>query len=262
MAKKSRLTVSRGPAKPGKAAVAAGDRLRALCTTAERKLLAFSDGPSLAKATHAEVQEWLKRARELRDKWRGLLGQQNRTEKRAPRATAEANARSREKADLFHGAVQRFEDRLASLLPAATPTASRKVQTKRGRTAAHRTARAGLRAELSQQVASLNRAMSGRSGGENARVKASAAPAAKAAAAKPSVAKSAAAGVRRAKRPAIAAAAGGEAQAIGFDRSKQRVARTKAKHARIKLKGISTRRGGHVLASGKRAQARRDKRAR
>jgi hypothetical protein len=51
-------------------------------------------------------------------------------------------------------------------------------------------------------------------------------------------------------------------QAIRFDRAKQRSVKTAAKKARLTFEGRTTRVSGHVLASGKRAQARRDKRGR
>ncbi|MFM8803427.1 MAG: hypothetical protein ACKOK8_05895 [Planctomycetia bacterium] len=45
-----------------------------------------------------------------------------------------------------------------------------------------------------------------------------------------------------------------------FDNAKQRSAATLAKKSRLKVGGLATRRGSHVMAAGKRAQARRDKR--
>ena len=71
------------------------------------------------------------------------------------------------------------------------------------------------------------------------------------------VATSKTASKKRKLPPAKAAAA---AQAIRFDGTKQRSALTSAKKARLKVGGLSTRRGSHIMAAGKRSQARRDKR--
>jgi hypothetical protein len=272
MAKKTNRKAARGIGKPGKAAGASAARLRSLFTPAERKLLAAADGPGLAKAARADVQDWLKRARALRDKWRDLVGAQTRKQKRGPQATAEANARSREKADLFHAAVGRLEQRLAALQTVASkPAAGPKQPGRRSRTAAHRTARAGVRAALAEKVAMLNLA-GGRSPAGLADRPAVAGSPRGAVAAEPPVAAAKArsraaaarpaAGARRTPRGPITAAVGGTPQAVRFDRSQQRSARTEAKNARLKLKGSATRRGSHLAASVKRAQARRDQRSR
>lgn len=290
MAKSSRVSVSPPTG-------ASTDQLRNLCTAAERALLAMSDDPGLSKAVHADVQAILVRTRTFRDKWRALTGEQTRVVKRAPRAVAEANARTRAKADLFDAAVKRVEARLKALLPAAgeekrnasKPVSIRKTTPKRARLAGNRAARAGLRSELTRQVATLNKASAKRGTPKPvaakpaaSRVAAAAAAAAKKAVpvtrmveakgeAKPAMkpaskpvskivvasaaGKSAARSKKRNRPPAAAAA-----QAIRFDGGKQRSARTAAKNARLKVEGQATRKGSHVIAAGKRSQARRDKR--
>ena len=158
MAKSSRVPVS-------SEAGVSQNRLRSLCTAAERKLLEMSENSGLSKAAHAEVQALLVRARATRDKWRGLVGQQTRVVKRAPKAVAEANARSHAKAELFDGAVKRFEAHLKTLASAVTGAAQSAVKSltgrtktpKRARVTGNRASRAGLRKELSRQVESLNR---------------------------------------------------------------------------------------------------------
>ena len=263
MAKSSRGSVS------SKVSVSV-DRLRSLCTTAERKLLDMSESSGLSKAAHAEVQAWLARARETRDKWRAMVGKQSRAAKRSPRAVAEANARSHAKADLFDGAVKRFEAHLKTAAAAVTdaaksavkPIAALAKKPKHSRVAGHRKARAGLRAELASQVATLNRAIA------KPAAKLASKAAAPVAAAKQAVSAAAQAVVKatttsktaskkRKLPPAKAAAA---AQAIRFDGGKQRAALTSAKKARLKVGGLSTRRGSHIMAAGKRSQARRDNR--
>jgi hypothetical protein len=67
------------------------------------------------------------------------------------------------------------------------------------------------------------------------------------------------------RRPAKTAAtvlAKGGGQPLRFDVTKQRSAKASATAARLKLDGKLTRRGGHVLAAGKRRQAARDRRGR
>lgn len=259
MAKKSRQMASGVRGKTGRGASAAGTRGKALFTAAERRLLAESDGVALEKASRAVVHDRLKRVRGLRDKWRDLFGSQTRAEKRSPQAVAQANARSRAKAEELQGAVARLERRLAELQGGATATAAtRRPVKKASRTAAHRTTRAGVRAALAEKTAVLNQGRQARPAA--ARVEPPAAVPAKPTAA--TAASPAAVGGRRRVRSPVVAAVAGTPQAIRFDRAQQRAARAGAKRARLAVKGVSTRRGGHVLASGKRAQARRDKRPR
>jgi hypothetical protein len=231
-----------------------------MCSAAERKLLAATETSALATATHDSVKSLLIRVREARDKWRGLFGKQTRVQKRATTpATAEANARSMAKADLFGGAVKRLEDRLATLVPAAKPAGSSRAAKKSARKAGHRDTRAAIRAELAQATATINRALGGSRAAPAASAAkktekqpaASPAPQPAAAATKPAAAKS------RKLPPAKRAT-----QTVRLDFAQQRSARTAATSGRLKTKGITTRRAGHTLAAGKRAQARRDKRAR
>jgi hypothetical protein len=242
--------------------------LRSLLTSAERGVLEATTGSALAKATQQEVQKLIKQTRELSDKWRGLHESQSRSNKRTKDRGA-ANARSREKHELFHGAVARLEARLAEFggtVAATVKGVAARATGKAARQATHRSARAGLRAEMKQTAAAL------------AKKPAALKPALKPAALKP--AKSAptpvvpAAAVGRKKsagrtlvKPAKVAsgkklAAQGTGQLIGFDVAKQRKARAAATVARLKFDGQTTRRGGHMQARGQRSQARRDSRTR
>jgi len=262
MAKSSRVVVS-------SRAGGAPEKNPSLFTAAERQLLAASEASGLARATSTQIQSVLARARTLRDKWRDLLAKQSRVQKRVTPAVAQANARSRAKSELFDGAVKRVEAHLASLssaakglLPAAGPAAgrARPTPTKKSRVAGHRASRASVRADLAAKTRHLNEpalkqpaarpAVAKKTAAEPAPVAAVATPSKKAAAVKPAARKVA-------KRPVVASP-----QAIRFDRAKQRSAKTAAKKARLTIEGRTTRLGGHVLASGKRAQARRDKRGR
>ena len=267
------------------------DRVLGLCTAGERTLLASSEATSLANATRASVQALLVRARGIRDKWRGLFGQQTRLEKRANRSAATAaNARSLAKADLFAGAVKRFEEHLTTLLPAAKPAAASKTKPKSARTAGHRITRAAVKANLGQKAATINRTLAASaSTGQSLGARASTSQSLGARAstgqslgARASTGQSlgtsastqpVAVTAPKAKAPAAAAKpskaavrklppAKASTQAIRFDRAQQRSAKTAANSGRLKAKGLTTRRAGHTLAAGKRAQARRDKRSR
>jgi hypothetical protein len=264
MAKSSRVSVSSGSG-------VSLSKLRSFCTAAERKLLDMSESSGLSKAAHAEVQALLVRARTTRDKWRGLVGHQTRVVKRSPKAVAEANARSHAKAELFDGAVKRFEAHLKTLASTVTGAVESAVKSltgrtktpKRARVTGNRASRAGLRKEFARQVESLNRVAAKPATAKAKPVAAVAravpvskvAPVVAKAATAPVAGKAAATSKKRKLAPAKAAV-----QAVRFDVAKQRSARTSAKNSRLKMEGLATRRAGHTIASGKRSQARRDKR--
>ena len=251
MAKSSRVSVSSGSG-------VSLSKLRSLCTAAERKLLEMSESTGISKAAHAEVHALMTRARSARDKWRAMVGQQTRVVKRSPKAVAEANARSHAKAELFDGAVKRFEAHLKAAASAVTSAAQSAVNSLTGRTKTPKRAR-----ELSRQLAALNPV-----------VAKPAAAKAKPAASKPAVAAAAQAVVKAVVKATTTsktaskttskkqklAPAKAAVQAVRFDVAKQRSARTAAKNSRLKMEGLATRRASHTIASGKRSQARRDKR--
>lgn len=263
MAKSSRVSVSKR---------SGGAADRSLLTAAERVLVEASEGKGLAQATRSMLQSWLVRARETRDKWRGLLGQQTRASKRAPKAVADANTRSLAKASLFDGVVKRFEAQMAALAPATAKAgrpATRKSAPKRARTAGHRAVRAGVKAEMKTKAASLNSVVAkpvaqapAKTAPQRLRVsklgskKATVPRPAQPAAAKPPAKKARAAG--KANRSPLVAGA----QAIRFDGAKQRLLGARAKKSRLAASGVVTQRGGHAMASVKRSQARRDNRSR
>jgi hypothetical protein len=199
------------------------------------------------------------------------VGHQTRVVKRSPKAVAEANARSHAKAELFDGAVKRFEAHLKTLASTVTGAVESAVKSltgrtktpKRARVTGNRASRAGLRKEFSRQVESLNRVAAKPATAKAKPVAAvaravpvsKAAPVVAKAEAVPVAGKAAATSKKRKLAPAKAAV-----QAVRFDVAKQRSARTSAKNSRLKMEGLATRRAGHTIASGKRSQARRDKR--
>lgn len=245
------------------------EQVRSLLTAAEQKVLSSSMGAAIAKASREQVQAAMSRARTLRDKWRDLHADQTRGTKRSPKAAAGANRRTKEKHEVFDGAVKRLEARLAELAggvrAAVTKQAARlgaaSKPTKAARKVANRGSRASLRSELKAAVSGMNRK-------PKAKVAKVAAPVAKPLAA--AVATSAPAATKltppnragkKQKRP-VAPAAVAAQRPLKFDVAGQRSARSAATAARLKVEGAKTRRGSHLKASGKRSQARRDGRSR
>lgn len=206
-------------------------RAKDLLTGAEKKFFDSSFGTSLAKATQSQVQSAIKQTRILRNKWRDLYQEQTRSSKRGGKAAVGAgNARTQHKHEIFAAAVERFEKRLAELKKYVTGAgAAPKAAAKPAKKPVAKRAVAKKPAVAAQVSAKPVTAMSKK-------------------------ARQAAALEALAKSPAT--------QAIRFDGAKQRSALTAAKAGRIKLQGLDGRRGGHVAARGKRAQARRDMRSR
>lgn len=235
------------------------DSIRDLFTSAERAVLESTAGKALVAASRKQLEKTLAQARALRDKWRDLHAGQARRTKRTAADAAGANARSRTKADAFTAGIERLQARLAEfgLLPAAArPT---KAVTKAARKAGHRATRAEVRGSLAAVAAEITSSRRSKPAAKPAAAVArTASKAAKKVGAKPGRK----AGKKR--RPAATAAAvlasGG--QPLRFDVAQQRSAKASATAARLKLDGKLTRRGGHVLAAGKRRQAARDRRGR
>ena len=245
------------------------DRVRELFTSAERAVLEATAGNTLLAASRKQLDKTLAQARSLRDKWRDLHAGQARTTKRSKAAgTAAANARSREKADMFTAAIERLQARLAELGLVAAPvkSAAGKSVTKAARKAGHRTARASVKGKLAATAAEINRARAPQPAAKPAARPATpvATTVAKPQAAPASVVKSKSKGGKKRRPTATAAAvlAKGGGQPLRFDITKQRSAKASATAARLKLDGKVTRRGGHTLAAGKRRQAARDHRSR
>lgn len=201
------------------------DKAKSLLTKAEKQFFDSSFGAALAKHTQAQVQAAVKQARILRNKWRDLSQSQARTVKRAGRATDSANARTRDKHDLLADVVTRFEKRLRefeTLVAEAT----------------------GVKKPAAAKGAAKKSAAKS--------AKAAAKPAAKRVS-RPTVASKKASGRVTSGLPAPTGT-----QLVSFDRSKQRSAAAAAKASRIARGGQGTQRLGHVAASGRRAQRRRD----
>jgi len=186
------------------------------------------------------------------------------------------NSRSGEKADVFHGAVERFEARLLDLVNTVgsaitkTTTARAKARDKTiaGR-AARRTSTKPAAPETSFALiappAPRTKVPVPKSPARKTAPAPKAGPVAKPAvapAAPPAPKKPVATISKKARidRSGVFGLAG--TQRVGLDRSKQRSAITAAKAGRLAQKGVNTRRAAHTISRGKKNQARRDGRSR
>lgn len=152
--------------------------IRAMLTAAERKVFESSIGKEIAAAGREQLQAAIGHARTLRNKWRDLYAEQTRSTKRSTKAGTTANDRSREKSELFAGALDRLEARLAEVGTAVKSAATKAVRevkktvakpasrkagninaarptSKKVRTAGHRATRAEVRSELKQVAGAL-----------------------------------------------------------------------------------------------------------
>jgi hypothetical protein len=180
------------------------------------------------------------------------------------------NQRSREKLEVFDGALKRLEARLAEFAggvraavgkQAARLTAAGNPR-KSARTAASRVKRASVRSELKDAVSEINRQRQpkpAKAAAKPVAIKPAATVAAKTVAAKAAEGATVArkGKVKKRTKPVLPAAVAAQKK-FKFDVAGQRSARTAASAARLKFDGAKTRRGGHLAASVKRSQARRD----
>lgn len=235
------------------------DSVRSLLTSAERKLLESSVGSSMEQATEKMLKTAVRRARELRDKWLDKFARQNRTTKRGrgrevkgglgtPATSSTSNVRSREKAELFDGALRRFEERLRMLLEPAKPAEASPAKP------------SGSKSTKPRAGAGSGRKAGGvqgkRATGADGSVVTAGRVAARAKGAKP----------RSKKAPATATPAArstvGSGQLVRADAAGQRSAKAAARKARENLQGLAIHRNAHAAARVRRAQARRDGRSR
>lgn len=238
------------------------DSVRSLLTSAERKLLESSVGSSMEQATEKMLKTAVRRARELRDKWLEKFARQNRTTKRGrgrevkgglgtPATSSTSNIRSREKAELFDGALRRFEERLRMLLEPAKPAEASPARP------------SGSKSTKPRTGAGSGRKAGGvkgkRATGADGSVVTAGRVAARAKGAK-------AAKPRSKKAPATATLATrstvGSGQLVRADAAGQRSAKAAARKARENLQGLAIHRNAHAAARVRRAQARRDGRSR
>jgi hypothetical protein len=254
-----------------------------LLSTTERRLFRSSRGTELAKATTAELGKSIELARALRDKWQDQFRNQRRAGQTAARARGvDGNDRSEQKSRLFGEVLERLQARLAELgTSVSTAVASKRKASSRpsraARTAGHRATRAGIRASLASFVTATpgTRTAAARPVAKTDTQPVEAKAAAKPIARKGRAAAKAAAKVKvkakkREKARAMAAAPTAigrttpksKKKKAGFSPLAQLAASAQLKKQRLRLGGFDTRLRGHVSASGKRSQSRRDSRSR
>lgn len=252
---------------------------RKICTPAEMNLLLACRPKSLEKLSADELKDNVVSARRLRDKWRDVATDQRRdTQRRQQARVTDDNARSREKSALFAHALSKFEDQLKNVQSSdgaaiLSKTAPEKKPKKAERAQTHREVRSIARGRVKAARSEFDTAGKRTSGA--AKKKVAKKPAAKkkatvtkpakknaAAPAKKKVAKKAAAVKTTITKPAKkkATKAPRKAGLVTADPGQQLSAKTAAKKSRIKASGLLARVRGHVAASGRRAQGKRDSR--
>ena len=264
------------------------DEIRSVCTASEYALVAASRSPAIEKLSVAELKKHSANARKLSDKWQKLSRSQSRTTSRAT-GSANLDSRSYEKQQVFHGALQAFEARLA--VATSTPTVEKATAkpTATKRTAAARAVRQSTRKELHFEKKAINKKAASKTvtksaaapaapvaapkAAKKAKPAAAKKPAAKAAAAKDKLVKTAA---KRATKRAVAPAAAKPTTVakpkVVKETAKKGVVRPtasaaanlagKAKANRVALSNKTSNIAGHVSGKGKRVQAKRDAKGR
>lgn len=141
--------------------VVSAAKVRSLCSASEAALVRFSRKGEIEQLTPARLKQLSARAKKLADKWKDLGRSQSRGRGREL-GTANAEANTKLKAQIFEEALQSFEARLAKVAtaPAKTgkvsKTAAPKRPTKKTRAVEHRATRASTRKTLAAKEAKLN----------------------------------------------------------------------------------------------------------
>jgi hypothetical protein len=244
-----------------------------LLNATEQRLFHSSRGTKLATATAAELGKSIELARALRDKWRDQFRSQRRVGQAATRGRGvDGNERSEQKSRLFGEVLERLQGRLAEIGTSVSKAVGSKRKassrpSRAARTAGHRATRASIRASLAE----LSTAIPGTRAARPAAKPAARAVATTAAATQASAGGGASAKTKKrgkSRRVAAVPAALDRASKKSkkttgvFSPLTQLAAATKLKKHRLRLGGFDTRLRGHVSASGKRSQGRRDSRGR
>jgi hypothetical protein len=219
-------------------------KAKEVCTSSEFALVSASRRPKLNKLSPEQVRFKAGRARKALDKWQDL----SRAEARA----GSAKGRTRLKAQLFRDVLDRFEAKAAAGTAKGSATGGKQArQTKQARAIGHRKARSAVREKLAGATASWDR-----------REKATGTGAVRGPAAAGKTKGRPGAPARSAKKhrpPLKWADVLGGAKFPGSP-DWQGAARARGKQIRAEASGATSPRvRAHVKASGKRAQARRDR---
>lgn len=244
-----------------------------LLSATEQRLFHSSRGTKLAQATAAELGKSIELARALRDKWRDQFRGQRRAGQAAARGRGvEGNDRSEQKSRLFGEVLERLQGRLAEIGTSVSKAvgSKRKASTRPSRAArkaGHRASRAGIRASLAELSTVIPGTRAARPGTKPAGTPVEATVAAVRPAGGDGAPKKAKVRRKPARVAAVPAATDratkrSKKKPVGFSPLAQLAAGTNLKKHRLRLGGFDTRLRGHVSASGKRSQGRRDSRSR
>jgi hypothetical protein len=129
---------------------------RALSTRSELGLVSASYPDAIGKLTLRALKSNIVRARKLRDKQRDLLQRQKLATRARTGSKIGGNARTAQKAELFHQTLARFTRRLNSLNKGPQPPA-RSASKKRGQAALRQKARSPRMKSIQGHVSSRGR---------------------------------------------------------------------------------------------------------
>ncbi len=238
-------------------------KVRALCTASEVALVRASRMGELETMAPANLRRLSASARKLLEKWQDLGRDQSRARNRKV-GFGDTSANTRLKEQIFREALARFDEQLAKMDEGTAAPASKSKSKKpmaKNRTAGHRSTRTAVRQDLKATKRGLNAPVV-------KKVESKPAPSAPAAPATASSSKAAASTPKKSSPKKTTRAPRAVAKAIparkpltlsaAFPAKEQRKVTGAAKKARLIQSGKKTRVHGHVVASGKRAQARRD----
>lgn len=262
-------------------------KAKSICNAGELALVAASSRQEIGRHTAARLRQKESRARKLRDKWRGLSNDQQRSSQ-AKGVAEGVNRRTAEKAALFDEVLSRYTAELAKRDAAGeTPgPMGRRRSTRSTRSQTHRADRAIVRDALVDMKRDLKAEGKGGAEAKSAakpKAKAKVKSSTKAPGSAQVKAKSKGAGKGKAKAPAVprtAASVRGTSlsQQVGLSSSKGRgsspvtgskglqVSAAKLRGAQAAAKQSRLRAGGlvniqkHRSAANKRSQGRRDAR--
>ncbi len=237
-------------------------KVRALCTSSEVALVRASRRGELDAMTAADLRRLSASARKLLEKWQDLGRDQSRARNRKV-GFGDTSENTRLKEEIFREALARFDEQLARIDQGTAGPASKsqsKKPMKKNRTTGHRSTRTALRKEMIATKKGLNAPIAKQVESKPATRVPAPAPA-------PSTANAPAAAAPTAKKTTRAPRAVAKAVparkpltlSAAFPAKEQRKIGGAAKKARLIQSGKKTRVLGHVVASGKRAQARRDR---
>jgi hypothetical protein len=274
------------------------EELKQLLTAAELKLVESSQPPTLAKLSEAKLKKQITLTRKARDKWRDQSTRQRREVQRAQGSrVTDAAVRSASKNEILTKALNDLQEQLDKIgsgtVAPGTKAPSPKGPSKEKRARGHRETRAEVRASLEEKRINLT-GTSATAGATKKKVakKVGKKPASikgtvskkksvtkkavtKKAVTKKAVTKKAVKKAPRKKATKKKAArkttaekmssignplTAGLSARLNLNPSDQQATKTKAKKARIRQAGLTTRTRGHISARGRRAQGRRDSR--